>query len=279
MQKLQPFDQKSMNLLSSKGMEMSQLFAQLEPPYDLALELLKAQGLSIVFQDGKYYFESALKDFKESTFCIVDIETNGSKVDMYQIIEIGAIKWKNGEIVDKFESFVKCSEIREHITRLTGITVEDTLNAPSLKEVMEKFRIFLGTDIFVAHDVKFDYKFISAMMSKVGLGELKNRTLCSIDLAERSFSSFRYGLSYLNEDLHLHAEATHHRALSDALTTTKLFEYSLSKLRVKLRCAEDLIRFSKEAKRFKRPKFDPHLRAEEGCDHSSENLPIETNLS
>jgi DNA polymerase III subunit epsilon len=233
MQKLQPFNQLSMNLLASKGLEMAQLISQLEPPYDLSLEMLRAQGLNIIFFNGKYYFESALQDFKDSTFCIVDIESNGSKPDLYQVIEIGAVKWRNGEIIDTFESFVKCSEIREHITRLTGITIEDTLHAPPLKDVMEKFRIFLGTDIFVAHDVKFDYKFISAMMSRVGLGELKNRTLCSIDLAERSFSSFRYGLSYLNDDLDLYTEATHHRALSDALTTTKLFEYSLSKLKSK----------------------------------------------
>jgi DNA polymerase-3 subunit epsilon len=128
---------------------------------------------------------------------------------------------------------------------------------------MKEFRLFLGTDIFVAHDVKFDYKFISAMMKKIGFGELKNRTLCSIDLAERSFASFRYGLSYLNNELDLHIEATHHRALSDAITATKLFEYSLSKLKVKIKTAEDLIRYSKEGKRFKRPKFDPKLIEEE----------------
>lgn len=266
MQKLQPFDQKTMHLLSTKGVEMQILFQQLDQPYDLSLELLRAQGLNIVFYNGKYYFESTLTEFKDSTFCIVDIETNGSKPEDYQIIEIGAVKWCNGEIVDTFESFVKCSEIRKHISEITGIYVEDTIDAPPLKDVMRKFRMFLNGDIFIAHDVKFDYKFISSMMQKVGLGELKNRTLCSIDLAERSFSSFRYGLSYLNDNLELHSSATHHRALSDAITATRLFEYSLTKLKVKIKTAEDLIKYSKEAKRFKRPKFDPKLLEEKEQD-------------
>ncbi|NOQ29912.1 MAG: 3'-5' exonuclease [Helicobacteraceae bacterium] len=262
MRNLEPYDQRTMHLLSTRGVGMETLMSQSEQPLELELELLRAQGLNLTFNNGNYFFETKLQKFEDTTFCIVDIETNGSKSDEHQIIEIGAVKYKNGEIMDTYESFVKCNEIRTHISEITGITLDDTLNAPELKHVMQEFKLFLGYDIFVAHDIKFDYKFTSDMMKKCGLGELKNRSLCTIALAERSFSSFRYGLGYLNKTLTLHKEATHHRALSDALTATKLLEYSLENMREKLRTPEDLISYSKEAKRFKRPKFDPFIEEE-----------------
>ncbi|MEE8589463.1 MAG: exonuclease domain-containing protein, partial [Sulfurimonadaceae bacterium] len=113
--------------------------------------------------------------------------------------------------------------------------------------------------IFVAHSVKFDYGFISAMYQKLNMQPMLNRHLCSIDLAERTFSSYRYGLNYLNESLELHHTATHHRALSDAITTAKLFLMSLELVDERIETVEDLILFSKQGKRFKRPKFDPLL--------------------
>ena len=124
----------------------------------------------------------------------------------------------------------------------------------------------IGNAIFVAHDVKFDYRFISLSMQKIDLAPLLNRSLCSLALAERTIVSYRYALSYLNESLHLHPDATHHRAMSDVLTTYELFKISLENLKdidKNVKTAEDLIKFSKEAKRFKRPKFDPLLESQE----------------
>ncbi len=115
---------------------------------------------------------------------------------------------------------------------------------------------------FVAHDVKFDYKFISLSLQKIGQEPLLNRSLCSLALAERTIESYRYALSYLNESLNLHPDATHHRAMSDVLTTYELFILSLKNIGKSVRFVEDLIRYSKEAKRLKRPKFDP-LKIEE----------------
>jgi DNA polymerase III subunit epsilon len=100
-------------------------------------------------------------------------------------------------------------------------------------------------------------------MKKVGLEPLLNRPLCSLALAERSIISFRYGLSYINEYLNLNPNATHHRAMSDVVTTSQLFLISLQNCTESLNNVEDLIKFSKEASRLKRPKFDPLLPKEE----------------
>ena len=221
------FTPKNINKLVKKGLTYEELAEEFDEPFNLAMELLQARGLNLVKQNDHYWFETAVLPMDQTTFCVVDIETNGSKPQKHQIIEIGAIKIYNRQIIDRFESFVHCDNISVHISEITGITVEDTFNAPPLKKVLEDFRMFLGTSVFIAHDVKFDYSFISAMMERAGLSSLMNRSLCTIDLTERTISSYRYGLAYLNEQLELYKEATHHRALSDAITTAKLFKRTL----------------------------------------------------
>lgn len=251
---------KLLKQLSSTGATPYELEQAFQEGIDLAIELLNSQGLELAMhEDGRYRFKTYDMALEDTVFCIVDIETNGSKPQKHQIIEIGAVKVLNGSIIDHYESLVKCDDISRHITEITGISVEDTLHAPSLKDVLQSFRLFLGSAVFVAHSVKFDYSFISAMMEKVGLQSLMNRSLCTIDLTERTISSYRYGLAYLNQQLELYNEATHHRALSDAITTAKLFKHTLQYVPAEIRTAEALIRFSKEAKRLKRPKFDPAL--------------------
>jgi len=250
-------DAKSVSHLSSRGLSLKSLKEQLEHELELSLELWRAQGLNVVKRQGYYYFDTAFMPIEEAEFCIVDIETNGSKIDKHQIIELAAVKVKNGKIIDRFDTLVHTKEINPHITEITGIRAEDTKDAPPLKEVLRNFKIFLDDAIFVAHDVKFDYMFISQSMEKIGLEPLLNRSLCSLALAERTIVSYRYALSYLNDALKLNPNARHHRAMSDVLTTYGLFLLSLNNLDENIKTVEDLIRFSKEAKRLKRPKFDP----------------------
>jgi DNA polymerase-3 subunit epsilon len=252
-------DAKSISRLASRGLSLKALQDQLDEELDITIELWKAQGLDVVKHKGYYYFDTRFTPINEAEFCIVDIETNGSKIEKHQIIELAAVKVKNGKIIDRFESLVKTDEINPHITEITGICADDTKDAPQLKEVLEKFKLFLGNAVFVAHDVKFDYSFISKSLQKIGLEPLLNRSLCSLALAERTVVSYRYALSYLNETLHLNPNATHHRAMSDVLTTYGLFLLSLSNLNDDVKTVEDLIKFSKEAARLKRPKFDPLL--------------------
>jgi DNA polymerase-3 subunit epsilon len=218
------------------------------------IEMFKAQGMNLILHTKAYKFLTSLLPIKETTFCIVDVETNGSKVDHHQIIEIGAVKFHNGKIIDTFESLVYCESISEQISEITGIRIEQTLQAPPLSKVMADFRLFLGDAVFVGHDAKFDFKFTSSMMNRVGLGVLLNRQLCTIDLAERTFEAEKYGLKYLNETYDLHVDAVHHRALSDAIVTTKLLEQVLALVPDTVHTTEELIAFSKEATRVKKMK-------------------------
>ena len=258
-----PLDSKSISRLSTRGLPLESLKSQIDDSIDFSLELWKSQGLEIIKNKGYYYFSTKFIPMDEAEFCIVDIETNGSKIEKHQIIEIAGLKIKNGKVIDSFESLVQCSQINKHITAITGISVKDTIDAPPLKDVLYKFKLFLGDAVFVAHDVKFDYKFISESLQKIGLEPLLNRSLCSLALAERSVVSYRYALSYLNETFKFNPDASHHRAMSDVMTTFGLFKLSLENINENINNVEDLIKFSKEGKRLKRPKFDPLLESVE----------------
>jgi len=256
-------DVKSIHKLSSKGLSPKSLKDQIDEDLEFLLQLWRSQGLEIVKEHGNFYFATKFIPIREAEFCIVDIETNGSKIEKHQIIEIAALKIKNFEVIGAYESLVNCSEINTHITEITGISADDTKDAPNLKSVMYDFKTFLGDAIFVAHDVKFDYRFISLSMQKIGLAPLLNRSLCSLSLAERTIESYRYALSYLNEIFSLNPSATHHRAMSDVLTTYELFKLSIKNLDENIKTVEDLIQFTKEGKRLKKPKFDPLLKEDQ----------------
>ncbi len=252
-------DDKSISQLSGRGLPLESLKSQINDSLDYSLELWKKQGLSIVKSKGYFYFNTKFISLEKAEFCIVDIETNGSKIDKHQIIEIAGIKVRYGKITERFESLVKCYEINKHITAITGIKAEDTKNAPSLREVLHDFKDFLGDAIFIAHDVKFDYKFISLSLEKIGLKPLLNRSLCSLALSQRSITSYRYALSYLHDTFNLNPSPNHHRAMSDVITTYELFKFCLENIDENINNVEDLIHFSQVAPRKKRPKFDPFL--------------------
>jgi len=211
---------------------------------DLEIELLISNGFPIKFKDDKVYLSTATLTLSEQTFCIVDIETTSGKASTGQIIEIGAIKYKDGKIIDKYESLVNAREISEHVQNLTGITLDLVKNAPSLKTVIEEFKIFLEDDLFVAHAISFDYKFISQTMEQFNLGKLCNRKLCTIDLAKRVIVNDKYGLEYLRKLLHIDI-GTHHRAYDDAKSTSIVLQKCFDDMPRDIKTAEDLIEYSK----------------------------------
>lgn len=215
---------------------------------ELEFELLLSNGFPIDIEDDKVFLKTTKTKISEQTFCIVDIETNGGHVNKgHQIIEIGAVKYKDGEILDSFESLVYAKDIPEYIQGVTNITPSMLEDAPLLKKVLEEFKIFLEDDVFVAHDIKFDYNFISNSLEKCNLGKLHNRKLCTIDLARRTIKAEKYGLKSLKEVLQIDID-NHHRAYSDALSTTYILEEAIKYLDDSVVTVEDLITYSKNAK-------------------------------
>lgn len=211
---------------------------------EIDLDLLNFYGLPVEESEDGIYLKTQKNNFKDEIYCVVDIETNGSSPVKNQIIEIGAIKYKNGEIIDKFESYVYADFIPETIVRLTKIEQSDLKDAPSLKKVLHDFKLFLGECVFVAHNVKFDYGFISQSLKTVGVDELLNRKLCTVDLSRKTIKAERHGLGFLREHLEIN-DGDHHRAYSDALSATKVLEECFKNIPQTIKNTEELIKFSK----------------------------------
>jgi len=194
---------------------------------DTLFFLLQASGYPIDLRDdGNYILQTFFTPYEEQKYCVIDIETNGSKPVTSQVIEIGAIMVQNGKIIDRYETFVECAFLPEYITKITGIEPKDLIDAPTRREALIGLRHFMEDAVFVAHNAKFDYGFLNASFERFGLGGIGNPQLCTIDLARRTFESERYGLAYLIDFLGIET-ATHHRAFSDAVCANRVMEKSL----------------------------------------------------
>jgi len=215
---------------------------------DTLFILLQAAGYPIVEEGDKYRLESYFTPYSEQKYCVIDIETNGSKPETAQVIEVGAVMVQNGEIIGRFESFVECAFMPEYISKITGIVPEDLIGAPSRLEVLGKLRTFMENAVFVAHNADFDYGFLNHSFDRFGLGSIGNLKLCSIELARRTIESERYGLAYLGESLNL-GNHTQHRAFSDALITSKLLGLTFKNLPSYVKTTDDLLRFSKSSRK------------------------------
>jgi DNA polymerase-3 subunit epsilon len=210
--------------------------------------LLQASGYPIEEYGTHYRLRTFFTPWRKERYCIIDIETNGAKPDSAQVIEIGAVMLEKGEIVDRFETFVACTYLPEYITKITGIVPEDLKGAPGLREALTALRGFMGDAVFTAHNVDFDYGFLNASFERFGLGSIGNRTLCTIDLARRTFESERYGLAYLREHLNMDTPV-HHRAYADALSAMHVLQKSFQTVPSYVESTEDLLRFSKSSKK------------------------------
>lgn len=221
---------------------------------DIIFILLQASGYPISQHgDEQYRLETCFTPHEEQRYCVIDIETNGSKPGTSQVIEIGAVMLQNGEVIDRFETFVECAFLPEYITKITGIEHTDLIGAPTRKEALTQLRHFMGDAIFVAHNASFDHGFLNASFDRFGLGHIGNPRLCTIELARRTFESERYGLAYLIDLLEIET-ATHHRAFSDAVCAAKVMEKSLETLPEYVTTADELLCFSVSSKKERRIK-------------------------
>jgi DNA polymerase-3 subunit epsilon len=207
-------------------------------------DILVFQGLPLTIVDEKVFLKTALIPYEEAEYTVVDIEVNNSKPSVGQVIEIGAVKIKNLKIVDSFDFLIYADDVPIFVERVTGINQKMLENKLSQKEILKKFRFFLGDSIFVAHPADFDFNFLAYQFEKENLGKLLNRTICTLNLSQKTIEANRYGLKYLMEELNLPQE-THHRALGDAKTTARVFLKSLENLPENIVTAEDLIEFAK----------------------------------
>ncbi|BCN29143.1 3'-5' exonuclease [Anaeromicropila herbilytica] len=157
------------------------------------------------------------------SFVCFDIETTGLVPTKDKIIEIGALKIKDGKIVDRFQEFINPDmKIPNHITKLTGINDSMLEGTRNVSDVIKDFVNFCEDDVIIGHNIKFDYSFVKVNAKKENLN-YNNKAIDTLKLA-REFHSDLESKSLENMCKYYKIENQNaHRAYDDAVATTKLY--------------------------------------------------------
>ncbi|CAJ2232676.1 PolC-type DNA polymerase III [Companilactobacillus paralimentarius] len=155
-----------------------------------------------------------------SEYVIFDTETTGLSAVYDSIIEIGATKMKDGEVIERFDKFINPGHpLSEVTTNLTSITDDMVKDAPDETVIIGEFMDFIGDDILVGHNVTFDMGFMNAALTRMGRPRLAMPVIDTLEMSRTLHSEYRnHKLDSLAKRYHIVLEH-HHRADSDAETT------------------------------------------------------------
>lgn len=169
----------------------------------------------------------------ETEIVCFDIETTGLKVDREAITEIGAVVLKDGQVTERFQTFVNPGRpLTPEIVSLTGITDDMLKDAPSPKEALSAFLDFVRGRPLAAHNAEFDIGFIRAGCAENGL-EFQPTYIDSLILAQNLLPDLKkHKLDMVAERLHL-PDFQHHRASDDAATVAYMLVPFWNMLRAK----------------------------------------------
>ena len=157
------------------------------------------------------------------TFVVFDLETTGFSAEVDRIIEIGAVKIKNGEIVDNFSKFVNPKiPIPFRIEKLTGINDSMVMEAEPIEKILPEFLEFCGDAVMVAHNAGFDTSFIINNAERLGI-KYDPTIMDTVLLAQFVIPNLHnYKLDTLCKHLAVSIE-NHHRAVDDAQATAYIY--------------------------------------------------------
>ena len=161
-------------------------------------------------------------------YAIVDIETTGGYAAANGIIEICIQVFDGEKVVEQFETLINPNKnIPKYIQAFTGISNEMVADAPQFEDVAEKIFTVLQGNIFVAHNVNFDYSFVKSHLDFYGY-TFTAKKLCTVRLARQIFPGFpSYSLGNLCHSLQIELN-NRHRAAGDARATVTLFKMLLN---------------------------------------------------
>ncbi|KIL47753.1 PolC-type DNA polymerase III [Jeotgalibacillus campisalis] len=171
---------------------------------------------------------------EDASYIVFDVETTGLSAVYDKIIELAAVKIKDGEIIDKFERFANPHHPLSATTiNLTGITDDMVRNAPEIEDVLKDFHEWAQNDILVAHNASFDMGFLNVGYRRIGIGKAANPVIDTLELARFLHPEMKnHRLNTLAKKFEVDL-TQHHRAIYDAEATGYILIKMLKKAQEK----------------------------------------------
>lgn len=166
-------------------------------------------------------------------YVVLDIETTGFNAKTDKIIEIGALKYKNDELIEQFDLLINPNEkLSNKIVKLTGITDEMLKNCDTIDEVLPKFLSFIEDYTLLTYNGSFDLGFIEQNIKNLNLNMIENKNIDVLYLARTNISDTEnHKLTTLKKYFEL--DFNSHRAIDDCLTTQYVYKYCKDKSTIK----------------------------------------------
>lgn len=164
-------------------------------------------------------------------FVAFDLETTGFLPDVDRIIEVGAVRFVNGEVEAVFSTLVNPQiPIPPGASRVNGITDDMVEGKPLIGELLVSLAEFCGDDIMVAHNASFDYGFLNADIRKFETPAPRGVVLDTFPMAKKVFPGLaNYKLGTLVQHLAI-PSSEFHRAEADASYCGRLFLRMIEKM-------------------------------------------------
>lgn len=158
--------------------------------------------------------------YEDREFVIFDVETTGLSSVYDTIIEIGAVKMKNGEVLERFDKFINPHHpLSEQTINLTSITDEMVSASDDEDVVIKQFQDFYGDRPLCGHNVQFDVGFVNAALRRAGLSEITQPVVDTLEVSRLLHpEQNRHTLDSLAKKYNVSLEH-HHRANQDAEAT------------------------------------------------------------
>ena len=188
------------------------------------IKMIYGAELYVVEDEFTAVFHPNEQKLSDATYCVLDFESTGLSTRYDKIIEFGAVKVKNGIILDRIDILVNPGEkLDKDIVKITGITDAMLRNQPTIDKAIDQIMEFIGDSIIVSHNLEFDYGLLRTALFETRGVELVNPGIDTLSLSRYlnpEFLAHRLGNLCRRNDVYYDKDAAH-RADYDAEVLAK----------------------------------------------------------
>lgn len=180
------------------------------------------------YNSNKFKTEKKNDSFVDD-YIIFDLETTGLDYYKNKIIEIGALKYKNNQLVDEFHMLINPEiKLPNKIISITGITDDMLKDCETIDKVLPNFIEWIEDYTLIAHNSSFDMGFINAKSNELNLKLIKNNVIDTLYLA-RKYIDDTYNHKLVTLKNHFNLNYGSHRSLEDCYVTNYVYQYCKNK--------------------------------------------------